>query len=172
MGKALFALNGGRFENQLVELAGGVSVNKELELDGRPGETITAETLNALNPDVIFISSFLSNTVDDFYTDCLHHGIQVEAFKHARIFSHPYPNIDFGSPRWVLGLMHIANSLHPDRFHFDVAREAEHFYRSFYQCNFVPGELNLSFAKPHNKWSWERDFLTEINCPATVCLLK
>jgi pyruvate-formate lyase-activating enzyme len=154
MGKPLFCLKGGRLENQLITCAGGSSVNKELELEGRPGATITVEILNNLNPEVIFISSFLSNTVEDFYDECIEKGINVDAVKKKQIYKHPYPNWDFGSPRWILGLMNITNILHPQLFDIDIMEEAKIFYEKFYGMEFESEKINLSFGKPSSDWSF------------------
>ncbi|WP_027400585.1 radical SAM protein [Anaerovorax odorimutans] len=155
MGKPLFCLNAGRFENQLVTAAGGISVNREKKIDGRPGKSISVDELNELNPDVIFISSFLSNNIDDFYRDCLEMGVKVNAVYSKRIFTHTFPNWDFGSPRWLLGLMNIANILHPDVFKYNMMDEAQEFYNKFYKTEFIPKSLNLSFGKPNNNWNWK-----------------
>ena len=113
MGKPLFALENERLENQLVEMAGGISVNKTLSLKGRPGRKISVQKLNELNPDVIFISSFLDCPLDEFYAHAQAQGIVVNAITHKRVYTHLAPCFDFGSPRWILGLMHIANMLPP-----------------------------------------------------------
>ncbi len=148
MGKPLFALEEERLENQLVEMSGGISVNKTLGLKGRPGRKISVEALNALNPDVIFISSFLDCPLEEFYTFCEEQGIVVNAVKTKRIYTHLAPCFDFGSPRWILGLMHIANMLHPDLYHFDVLHEAKFFYQEFYDTPLNITSINRSFAKP------------------------
>ncbi|MBI5591733.1 MAG: radical SAM protein [Deltaproteobacteria bacterium] len=154
MGKPLFYINGGRLENQLVETAGGISVNRELPDGGRPGRTLNVSALNRLNPEVIFISAFISNSVEDFYTECLQRGIQVAAVENRKIFTHPSPGWDFGSPRWILGLMYIASILHPDRCTFNTKDEADAFYRNFYGIPFDPLDTNRSFSKPDRHWRW------------------
>ena len=58
-------------ENQLVETAGGTSVNRNIDVKGRPGAGITVDQLNSLNPEIIFISAFISSSADDFYEECL-----------------------------------------------------------------------------------------------------
>jgi pyruvate-formate lyase-activating enzyme len=156
MGKPLFAIKGERFENQLVRLAGGESVNQRLELIGRPGMTIDRDVLNALNPEVMLISAFMSNPVKDFHAECLRLDLQVEAVRDMHIFTPPLPASDFGGPRWVLGLLFLANVLHPERFQFDLFDEAEDFYRRFYGMKFSPEHLNRSFGKPSNDWCWQR----------------
>ena len=148
MGKPLFALEEDRLENQLVEMAGGISINKTLSLKGRPGRKISVQTLNELNPDIIFISSFLDCPLDEFYAHAHAQGIAVNAISHQRIYTHLAPCFDFGSPRWILGLMHIANMLHPELYHFDVLHEAKCFYEEFYESKLDIASINRSFAKP------------------------
>lgn len=155
MTKPLFYINGGRLENQLVETAGGYSVNRDIPPGGRPGATITVQELNRLNPEVMFISAFISNSVGDFYSECIEQGIEVEAVRNMRIYKHPAPGWDFGTPRWILGLMYIASVLHPDECQFDVMEEAKTFYGDFYGLTFDPKDINLSFSKPDNNWRWQ-----------------
>lgn len=154
MGKPLFAINGPRFENSLVELAGGHSVNRELELTGRPGMTIKVGPLQALNPEVILLSSFLSNRISDFHAECVQLGLKVDAVRNLRIYTPPVPSSDFGGPRWILGLLFLANTLHPERFNFDLVQEAEMFFKQFYGIPYNPSQLNRSFGKPSQDWSW------------------
>lgn len=154
MGKPLFYLNRGRLENQLVESAGGISVNRELPEGGRPGRTLSLVELNRLNPEVMFISAFISNSVEDFHAECLQLGVEVEAVRTRRIYAPPSPGWDFGSPRWILGLMYMASVLHPDHCRFDVMAEADAFYRRFYSTGFNPRDVNRSFSKPSAHWRW------------------
>jgi len=152
MGTPLFALEYERLENTLIEMAGGTSINKALATTGRPGMKVTAEALNALDPEVIFISSFMQTPLDDFYDYCDALGIHVDAVRNRRIYNHPIPCIDFGSPRWILGLMHIAQCLHPDIFSVDIDAEAAVFYREFYGLEFRLEDVNRSFARPSRRW--------------------
>lgn len=146
MGYPLFALNRDRFEIHLVEATGGVCLNRQLTRKGKPGVTITRRELMQMNPDVIFISGFLSCPVSDFYDYCISSDILVSAVKQKRIYDH-FPLWDFGSPRWVLGLMHIANTLHPEIFHFDMEKEADAFYREFFNQPFDRKKANRSFYR-------------------------
>ncbi len=149
MGYPLFALNAERFETHLVEAAGGTCLNRQLTRKGKPGVTISREELMAMNPDIIFISGFLSCPVSDFYDYCIKHDIRVNAVRNNRIYDH-FPLWDFGSPRWVLGLMHIANVLHPDIFSFDMETEADRFYRAFFHQPFDKKTANRSFYRAGN----------------------
>lgn len=154
MGKPLFCIKGERLENQLVEAAGGVSVNRKLVNQGRPGQRVEVEKINALNPEYIFTSTFTACSLEDFYRDCLELGLDVDAVRNKRIFAHPAPGWDFGSPRWILGLMNMANILHPDVFHFDLEKEAQSFYQRFYGIDFSANEINRSFSRPQRNWNW------------------
>lgn len=155
MGTPLFYLRGGRLENQLAETAGGVSVNRALGASGRPGRSLSVEQLNELDPEVMVISAFISSSVEDFHAECLRLGVTAPAVRSRRIYAHPAPGWDFGSPRWILGLMFLANSLHPELFPVDIMAEAEVFYRRFYGTGFSPAGVNRSFGKPSAEWRWE-----------------
>ncbi len=146
MGYPLFALNAERFETNLVQAAGGTCLNKQLTRKGKPGVTISKEELMELNPDIIFISGFLSCPVSDFYDYCVKHELKVKAVKENRIYDH-FPLWDFGSPRWILGLMHIANTIHPELFGFDMEKEADQFYTAFFKKPFDAAKANRSFYR-------------------------
>ncbi|HCR11797.1 MAG TPA: radical SAM protein [Solidesulfovibrio sp.] len=155
MGKPLFAIMGTRFENHLVGVAGGESCNATLDLKGRPGRSITPETLEKLDPEVIFISSFLSNSPEAFLADCRDLGLDVAAVRDGRVFTSPVPASDFGAPKWVLGLRFIANKLHPERFAFDIEADAAAYHRQFFGVDFPLATVNRSFAKPSRLWRFQ-----------------
>ncbi|KHK01483.1 radical SAM protein [Desulfovibrio sp. TomC] len=152
MGKPLFAIKGDRFENHLVGVAGGNSVNTSLELEGRPGITIPAATFKHLDPEVIFISSFISNDPKAFCQECRESGLDVSAVRSGRIHTAPIPTSDFGAPKWVLGLRYLANMLHPDRYSFDIEKDARDYHRHIFGQDFPVATINRSFAKPNRFW--------------------
>lgn len=145
MGSPLFALNPGRMENNLVEFAGGISINKLLDKEGKPGFNIPPDFLNEGNPHSIFISGFLPRPLYEFSGLCRKYRINVEALRNDRVYAIP-PSWDFGSPRWILGLMFIADKFHPGRI--DVSQEAEEFYERFYGMSFREANPNRSFHRP------------------------
>jgi len=151
MGHPLFALNPGRFEGKLVEAAGGTYVNREIGREGKPGVTLSREEFVALAPEYLFTSGFLTSTVEDTLRYCAEHGLNVPAVQDGRVSS-MRPSWDFGSPRWILGLMTIANTLHPDLFAFDIEEEADRFYRRFYGMPYRAADANRSFAHPGTEW--------------------
>ena len=146
MGYPLFALNAERFETNLVEAAGGMCVNKKIQRKGKPGVNITADELCKMNPEKIFISGFLSSPASDFMNYCDNHEISVDATDSEEIYNVP-AGWDFGSPRWILGFMYIANKIHPEIFSFDLEDEQKKFYRKFYG---IKGDVvqNRDFSRP------------------------
>lgn len=147
MGYPLFALNAERFETNLVETAGGDCVNKRLERKGKPGVNIPAGELSALDPEFMFISGFLSSPASDYLEYCNTHGIEVDAVRTGRVLNMP-AGWDFGSPRWILGLMLLANTIHPEIFSFDLEDEQREFYRKFYGITAGPIVTNRDFSRP------------------------
>ena len=152
MGRPLFAIKGDRFENHLAAVAGGESLNTRLELEGRPGRTIDAATFMRLDPEVICISSFLSCEPGEFCRLCREEGLDVSAVRTGRVHTAPVPSSDFGAPKWVLGLRHLANVLHPDRFAFDLTDDARRYHSHVFGRDFPPESINRSFAKPSRLW--------------------
>lgn len=155
MGKPQFCIKGERFENGLVEICNGISVNREISVRGRPGESIPLKVLEELNPEIIFISAFISNSPEDFYQECVEKGLDIDAVRNRRIHTAPIPSSDFGCPKWILGLMNIANEMHRGGERpFDIFKEATEFYARFYGMPFNMRDVNRSFGKPNAAWTW------------------
>ena len=147
MGSPLFALNAGRMENNLVAFAGAVSINKQLQKEGKPGVNIAPSFINEQNPQTIFISGFLSRPLDEFYELCRQYGIDADAIKQHRVYAVP-PSWDFGSPRWILGLLYLADRLGSESSEIDLRKEADEFYLQFYGIHFEEAKPNRSFHRP------------------------
>ncbi|AKB81585.1 hypothetical protein MSBR3_1007 [Methanosarcina barkeri 3] len=147
MGSPLFALNAGRMENNLVTFSGGVSINKQLQKEGKLGVSVSPSFINDHDPGVIFISGFLSRPLDEFYALCHKYGIHARAVTQQQVYEIP-PSWDFGSPRWILGLLYIADKLHPGKLGVDLRKEADDFYLEFYGMRFKEARSNRSFHRP------------------------
>ncbi|WP_428561623.1 MAG: radical SAM protein [Solidesulfovibrio sp. DCME] len=160
MGKPLFAIMGSRLENHLVGVAGGESVNASLDLRGRPGRSIDVETLARLDPEVIFISAFLSNAPEAFLADCRALRLDVAAVRTGRVYTSPVPASDFGAPKWVLGLRYLASKLHPDRFTCDIEADAAAYHAFVFGQAYPLATINRSFAKPSRLWRFRQAVAT------------
>jgi len=157
MGSPLFALNAGRMENNLVTFAGGESINKLIQKEGKPGVNIKPEFINENNPKTIFISGFLSRPFNEFYYLCQQNGIQADAVLEQRIYEIP-PSWDFGSPRWILGLLYITDKMYPGKLGIDIKKEANEFYRRFYDMEYEDASPNRSFHRPSSQ-GWPRKIM-------------
>ena len=148
LGHPLIAVFGDKFECNLVEIAGGRSLNKDLVRDDTPGMTIPEETLKMLDPEVILITGAIAYPVDDFYGFCMNNGLgDVAAIKDRRVYSmHPYNT--GGRPDWILGLMQMANILHPELFNFDMLCLADEFYDRFLGVRPFSVKHSRSIAHP------------------------
>ncbi len=152
MGSPTFALNASKMENELVTLAGGISINKELLVEGKPGLGIDPDVINGYDPKIIFISGFINRPMDEFYQLCEQYGITADAVKKRRVYAIP-PSWSFGSPRWILGLLFIADKMHPGKLGIDIEQEADEFYRRFYGIAWKDVQPNRSFHRPTSgKW--------------------
>ena len=140
MGYPNFALNKGRIENELVEKAGGISLNRTLSREGKPGINLTGGQLESLNPDFIITSGFIAAGRDCSLEFLNRNNIRIKPQIHTM-----HPCWDFGSPRLIFGIMYLANLFHPDDIHFDIDNERSYFYEEFYGLEKDYKEPNRSF---------------------------
>ncbi|NVN89089.1 MAG: radical SAM protein [Desulfuromonadales bacterium] len=147
LGHPLIAIFGDKFECNLVEIAGGQCVNREIERDDTPGMTIAVETVNRLDPEIILTTGALGYPQKDFHDVCVNSGMDVRAIRLGRIHSmSPYRSS--GRPDWILGLLHMANIIHPELFSFDMKTLSDEFYREFLGATLGSGGRSRSIAHP------------------------
>lgn len=120
---------------------------KEIYRILKPGVNITAEELNKMDPEKILISGFLSSPASDFINYCHNHNITARAVRSEEVYNVP-AGWDFGSPRWILGFMFIANIIHPEIFSFDLKNERSMFYKKFYGIESEDLVQNRDFSRP------------------------
>ena len=152
MGYPIFSLNGGRFENQLVDVAGGEPVNRLIKRSGKPGVNLSHEEFLSLNPDWICISGLFSLPKEECIAYCKNHALLVPAVTENKVVELP-PSWDFGSPRWILGLMLLARSFHPKTCTWNMDEIADQFYQRFYHVSYRSVEPTRSFIKASAKIS-------------------
>ena len=153
MGSPLFALNAARMENNLVTLSGGISINEQIQKEGKTGVNVSPHFINEHNPEIIFISGLFSRPLNEFYTLCQQYSIYVDAVKKQPVYEVP-PTWDFGSPRWILGLLYIVDKIHPGKLGIDLLNEADEFYIQFYGMKFKETSPNSSNSRFEQKHMW------------------
>lgn len=148
LGHPLIAIFGDKFECNLVEVAGGRCVNKDLERDDTPGITIPGETLRKCDPDIILITGAIAYPATDYCAFCESNGLgDMKAMKNGQVYSmHPYNT--GGRPDWILGLVQMANIIHPEIFRFDIERIAKEFYEKFLGVKRASIKQRRSIAHP------------------------
>ena len=130
LGHPLIAMFTDKMECRLVETAGGRLANLSIERERRPGITLSREQFNSLRPDIIIVTGFAAWPREDFSAYCRENGLDAPALRTGRIH-HLHPYRSSTNPDWILGLMCLANTIHPELFSFDLGQEAEIFYQKF-----------------------------------------
>ena len=131
---------GSMYQTGLVDLAGGASVSRDL-----PGswQNVGPEQILLWDPEVILIAPYGPVTPRDFLDDPLFEGLR--AVREGRVYKMPqllFP-WDTPIPESVLGVLWLADLLHPGTVPLDVAEVATLFYRRFYGVELRPAELAL-----------------------------
>nr|WP_320132132.1 radical SAM protein [uncultured Holophaga sp.] len=155
LGHPLIAVFGDKFECNLVELAGGHCVNREIRREDVPGMALSPDLMRELDPEVILTMGGMGYPVEDMLDVCLEQHLRVRAVRAGRVHSlKPFPIA--GRPDWILGFMRMAELLHPGLFDFDMEAVAEDFYQRFLGVPFrqvrasrSPGHPSLSPIPAH-----------------------
>jgi iron complex transport system substrate-binding protein len=119
---------------QLVEMAGGTPVWKDIPTDG--WTVVTLEQIAAWNPDAIFIIQYQGKgmeVVGILKSDS--NWMLLDAVKNDKIYGFPldFQSWDQPDTRWTLGLAWMAARLHPYLYpNFNLLEETKNFYRNFY----------------------------------------
>ncbi|AHF79483.1 ABC transporter substrate-binding protein [Thermococcus paralvinellae] len=123
------------FQNVLIEMAGGISVSKEL-----PGgwNVINVEQVARWDPDVILVVSYSlkypsTKVKEDILNDPAWSSIK--AVKEGKVYAMPNDgeSWDYPAPKWILGLYWTAKVLHPDLFKdLNIKKKADEFYQKFF----------------------------------------
>ncbi|MGY4707521.1 ABC transporter substrate-binding protein [Candidatus Bipolaricaulota sp. J31] len=126
--RPLRVASGEMYQTQLIELAGGIPVAKELR---GYWQDVDIEQVLLWDPEVVFIAPYGKVTPADLAGDPAWHGVTAvragRVYKMPRVFS-PW---DIPTPESFLGLLWMAAKMHPD-LGIEVVPEAEAFYREFY----------------------------------------
>ena len=161
MGYPLFALNAKRIECLCAEFIGCVNGNDVFKKKGKPGFSVTPVQLNCLNPDLVFISGFISIPESDFLAYAKEMGI-------FNLYDKPIYRLpvgwDFSSLNWILGIMYMANKAYPDIYEFDMEKEKKRFFENIYDSNYQPNNhsfYNKFIKGEYNEKNHKLDYICE-----------
>jgi pyruvate-formate lyase-activating enzyme len=129
MSHPLLPMYAAKFANLFVEMAGGISLNRELGLKESTDAEYTVEAFTRLDPEVILVAGPADDPVLVFCKACVELDISCNALSTGRVFA---LGISCGSGplQLVLSLMDIANILHPEVFRFSLADEEVRYNRA------------------------------------------
>lgn len=124
------------YQNYLITLAGGK--NAAGELTGGWVE-ISPEQLIEWNPDIILIVQYTTGvTPDDVLNDSRLQSIKAVKNKQVYWFPSNLSPWDYPSPEAAVGILWIAQKLHPDLFpDIDMMKEADSYFETFYGKTFT-----------------------------------
>ena len=123
-GHPLFPVYAAKAVNELVEIAGGISINREQNFTESKNAEYTVGELNRLDPEVLLVSGMFNPAASDFIATCKNLGIHCRAIDTGRVYILNGGHGD-GMVSWALGLMDVANCLHPEYFRFCLETEQE-----------------------------------------------
>ena len=134
-GEVAFSVpTGGFLQTQLVEMAGGAPVWKEVT--GKGWSVITLEQIAAWNPEIIIVVDYRGKAmeaVDRLKAD--ENWQQLDAVKNEKLYAFPldFQSWDQPDSRWTLGLTWLATIMQPERFaSVKMHEEIPAFYTDFY----------------------------------------
>lgn len=135
-------------QNVLIELAGGIPLGKALA--PRPGlfwQRVGPEQVVLWDPEVVLVPAYSRAKPADFRSDPV--WAAVSAVRKNRVFRFPdfFAAWDIPGPEVVLGLLWLAETLHPGSTGLDLVTEVVRFYREFYGCELPPDGVAALLGK-------------------------
>lgn len=127
---------GDMFQSEMIEMAGGINVSKELK--GRWCE-VSPEQIVAWNPDYIFLgSSFGTGTVEELLKDPALSTVNAIKNKNVLIFPCNIGWWDFPLPQSILGIMWIGKTVLPEKYEdIDMTKIADEYYERAFGYSFT-----------------------------------
>lgn len=130
---------GGMYQARLIALAGGQSAADGLS--GASWHNVSPEQILLWNPDVVVIAPYGSVVPQDYLADPVFSAIG--AVRTGRVYKMPQLLFawDTPIPESVLGVVWLAERLHPGRLAVTLRELATRFYREFYGIELATDEL-------------------------------
>lgn len=134
----------GMFQNELIEMCGGV--NAAAELTDASWTDISPEQLIGWDPERIYMVSYAEYTRDDVLNDTRFASLQALRAEETNflVFPSAIEPWDYPTASMALGALWLGHQLHPDMIpEEEYVSEAQNFYRTFFGIE-VGAELLLA----------------------------
>ncbi len=136
--------NGTMLQSMMMETAGIENLAKDVEGEGGFIE-VSVEEIIGWNPEIIYIPSYASYTVDDILNDPA--WSEIDAVKEGKVYVFPSETLepwDYPTPSVALGLSWLVYTLYPDVYSLDdVVADANEYYDFIYGVTFTAEEMGL-----------------------------
>jgi len=142
-----------------IDAAGGQNVAAEIEAFG----DVNMEQIYAWDPEIIVITTFTETMPEDLYNNTIdgQDWSKVSAVKNGKVYKEP-----LGAYRWYVPtgdtpLMYkwMAQVVHPELFDYDMVKEIQDYYKSFYNYDVTDDQAdgilkaNPEAAKGTHDWN-------------------
>lgn len=135
-------------QNVLIELAGGIPLGKALA--PRPGlfwQRVDPEGILVWDPEVILVPVYSRASPTTFLTDPIWQGVTAVRTKRVYRFPEFFAAWDIPGPEVVLGLLWLAETLHPGSTGLDLVSEVVRFYEEFYGAKLAHNDMAALFGR-------------------------
>ncbi len=136
--------NGTMLQSMMMETAGITNLAKDVEGEGGFIE-VSVEEIIGWNPEIIYIPSYASYTVEDILNDAA--WSEIDAVKEGKVYVFPSETLepwDYPTPSVALGLSWLVYTLYPEVHSLDdVVADANEYYEFIYGVTFTVEEMGL-----------------------------
>ncbi len=132
------------FQTSLVNLAGAVSVSKDVVGGKVP---VSPEQILAWQPDFIVLAPYCRDSVQDVFNNT--NFKDLKAIKNKNVIMMPsfILSYDLPTPESILGIMWFSNKLYPQFVNFNISEEARVFYQKIYNYKLTDSDLKSILGK-------------------------
>ncbi|MEF9959098.1 MAG: ABC transporter substrate-binding protein [Niameybacter sp.] len=138
----LVTCTGLMYQNDLIELAGGENVTKDLT--DPYWQTISNEELLGWNPEYMYAVSYADYDLAAISEESNYQEIQAVKEGRVKYFPSSLEPWDYPTPSAALGVLWLLNDLHPDLYSKEAyVEDAKDFYQTFYGIEVSKEALGL-----------------------------
>lgn len=126
------------YQTYMIDLAGGVSVTKDIK-GGKID--LSLEDLLKLNPEYIFIPPYFIGTKEDVFK--INEIKDIKAIKEKKVFMVPQfiLSYDLPSVESILGIIWMAQKINNDKLNIDIVKEIKDFYKKIFNYEISDSDI-------------------------------
>lgn len=130
-------------QTDIIEMAGGTNAVKNIDVQGSFAD-VNIEQIIVWNPDIIWVPSYASYTVEDLLNDPKWSSIKAIKDKAVYVFPSDLEPWDYPTASAALGLRWGLYNLHPELYSLeDLMKNADEFYNLVYGKKFTAEQMGI-----------------------------